>query len=139
VVLEVGAGWFGYWLDRMDAVDASGAGRGVPLKRKPSFYCKRNVWISADPDQHIPPAIVEFMGAEKFFWASDFPHPDHTGDCIKEVEEPGRQADALGAPQSTGRQCHARVQLHPVSQGWRRDRSLDLGFRSPKNRRQACL
>jgi predicted TIM-barrel fold metal-dependent hydrolase len=89
VVLEVGAGWFGYWLDRMDAVDASGAGRGVPLKRKPSFYCKRNVWISADPDQHIPPAIVEFMGAEKFFWASDFPHPDHTGDCIKEVEELG--------------------------------------------------
>jgi predicted TIM-barrel fold metal-dependent hydrolase len=27
------------------------------------------------------------MGEDKFFWASDFPHPDHTGDYIKEVEE----------------------------------------------------
>jgi predicted TIM-barrel fold metal-dependent hydrolase len=87
VVLEVGAGWISYWLDRMDAVYASGAGRGVPLKEKPSFYFKRNVWISADPDEHILPAIVQLMGEDKFFWASDFPHPDHTGDYIKEVEE----------------------------------------------------
>ncbi len=89
VVLEVGAGWISYWLDRMDAVYASGAGRGVPLKERPSFYFKRNVWISADPDERILPAIVELMGEDKFFWASDFPHPDHTGDYIKEVEELG--------------------------------------------------
>jgi predicted TIM-barrel fold metal-dependent hydrolase len=68
-------------------VYASGAGRGVPLKEKPSFYFKRNVWISADPDESVLPAIVELMGEDKFFWASDFPHPDHTGDYIKEVEE----------------------------------------------------
>jgi uncharacterized protein len=87
VVLEICAGWISYWLDRMDAVYDSGAGRSVPLKEKPSFYFRRNVWISADPDEHILPAIVELMGEDKFFWASDFPHPDHSGSYMKEVEE----------------------------------------------------
>jgi predicted TIM-barrel fold metal-dependent hydrolase len=31
--------------------------------------------------------MVELCGADKFFWASDFPHPDHVGNYIEEVEE----------------------------------------------------
>jgi len=27
------------------------------------------------------------LGADKFFWASDFPHPDHTGNYLEELEE----------------------------------------------------
>jgi uncharacterized protein len=87
VILEVGAGWVSYWLDRMDAVYESVAGRSVPLKEKPSAYFQRNVWISSDPDEHALPAMVELCGEDKFFWASDFPHPDHTGNYIKELEE----------------------------------------------------
>ncbi|MGH7935072.1 MAG: amidohydrolase family protein [Candidatus Binataceae bacterium] len=87
VLLEVGAGWISYWLDRLDAVFDSAVGRSVPLKEKPSFYFKRNCWISADPDEHSLPAMVDLIGADKFFWASDFPHADHTGDYIKELEE----------------------------------------------------
>ena len=87
VLLEVGAGWIGYWLDRMDAVYDSVMGRGVPLKEKPSYYFKRNVWISADPDEHSLPAMMQLCGDDRFFWASDFPHPDHTGDYIEELEE----------------------------------------------------
>src|SRR5579862_5002593 len=87
VVLEAGAGWISYWLDRMDAVYSSIAGRSVLSREKPSFHFKRNVWFSADPDEHSLPAMVEICGEDKFFWASDFPHPDHTGDYIKEVEE----------------------------------------------------
>ena len=87
VLLEVGAGWIGYWLDRMDAVYDSVMGRGVPLKEKPSYYFKRNVWISADPDEHSLPAMMQLCGEDRFFWASDFPHPDHTGDYIEELEE----------------------------------------------------
>jgi uncharacterized protein len=87
VILEVGAGWISYWLDRMDAVYDSIMGRTVPLKERPSAYFKRNVWISADPDEHSLPAMVELCGADRFFWASDFPHPDHTGNYIEEVEE----------------------------------------------------
>ena len=87
VLLEAGAGWIGYWLDRLDAVYASFMGRMVPLKEKPSFYFNRNCWISADPDERSLPAMVDLCGADKFFWASDFPHPDHVGNYIEEVEE----------------------------------------------------
>jgi predicted TIM-barrel fold metal-dependent hydrolase len=87
IILEVGAGWISYWLDRMDAVFESIAGRSVTSREKPSFYFKRNFWISADPDEHALPAMVQLCGEDKFFWASDFPHPDHTGNYIEELEE----------------------------------------------------
>jgi len=86
-ILEVGAGWVQYWLDRMDAVYDSVMGRGVPLKEKPSFYFRRNVWVSADPDEKSLPAMVNLCGSDRFFWATDFPHPDHTGNYIEELEE----------------------------------------------------
>lgn len=87
VLLEVGAGWISYWLDRLDAVYESMIGRTCPLKEKPSFYFRRNCWISADPDEHSLPAMVQLCGADKFFWASDFPHADHTANYIDELEE----------------------------------------------------
>lgn len=87
VLLEAGASWIAYWLDRLDAVFNSGIGRTIALKEKPSFYFDRQVWISADPDERALPAMVDLVGADKFFWASDFPHPDHAGNYIEEVEE----------------------------------------------------
>jgi predicted TIM-barrel fold metal-dependent hydrolase len=103
VILEVGAGWVQYWLDRMDAVYNSVMGRGVPLMEKPSFYFRRNVWVSADPDEKSLPAMVDLCGSDRFFWATDFPHPDHTGNYIEELEEFGnkmsdtqRRRDVLG-------------------------------------------
>ena len=92
VLLEAGAGWISYWLDRMDAAYSSYAGRKVPLKEKPSFYFRRNVWISADPDERALPAIIQLEGADKFMWASDFPHADHVSNYIEELEE---MADSL--------------------------------------------
>jgi uncharacterized protein len=29
--------------------------------------------------------IVDFVGADRFFWASDFPHPDHGDDYMEEL------------------------------------------------------
>jgi uncharacterized protein len=87
VLLEVGSGWISYWLDRLDAIYNSAAGRTVPLKEKPSFYFQRQCWISADPDEHALPAMVDLVGGDRFFWASDFPHYDHTGNYIHELEE----------------------------------------------------
>lgn len=95
VLLEVGAGWISYWLDRLDAVYNSAAARTVPLKERPSFYFKRQCWISADPDEHALPAMVDLIGADRFFWASDFPHYDHTGNYIHELEELEELADKL--------------------------------------------
>ena len=82
VVLESGASWVGYWLDRMDAVYASPQGRTVPLKEKPSVYFRCQCWISADPDETTLAAIIPLVGDDRFFWASDFPHPDHPPDYV---------------------------------------------------------
>ncbi len=86
-VLESGAGWVGYWLDRMDTVYASP--QGVParqvLPEKPSFYFRRQCWISGDPDETALAAIVPVVGADRFFWASDFPHPDHPPEYVPEL------------------------------------------------------
>ena len=87
VVLESGAGWAGYLLNRMDAVFDSPLGDTVKLKEKPSYYFYRNCWISGDPDEKAFGHVVDFVGADKFFWASDFPHPDHPDNYMDELTE----------------------------------------------------
>ena len=87
VVLESGAGWAGYLLNRMDAVFQTRLGENVRLKEKPSYYFYRQCWISGDPDEKAFGHIVEFVGADKFFWASDFPHLDHPGNYMEELLE----------------------------------------------------
>jgi uncharacterized protein len=99
VLLESGAGWIGYWLDRLDGVaTATFLGGRAPLKMKPSDYF-RQVWISGDPDERTLPAMMKNYGADRFFWASDYPHPDHTGDYLQALEE---MVDAVPAPARAG-------------------------------------
>jgi predicted TIM-barrel fold metal-dependent hydrolase len=98
VLLESGAGWIGYWLDRMDGYASSLLGRAVPLKEKPSTYFRRQCWISCDPDEQTIPALMQLFGEERFFWASDFPHPDHTGDYIVELEGLAGKLSPSGRP-----------------------------------------
>ncbi len=87
VVLESGASWIGYWLDRMDAVYASPQGMLVRqrLRQPPSAYFRRQCWISGDPDEQTLAAIIPLVGEDRFFWASDFPHPDHPPDYIRNL------------------------------------------------------
>jgi len=85
VVLESQAGWIGYLLDRMDAVWEGPLKATTELKSKPSEYFRRQCWISADPDERALAHIIEYVGADRFFWASDFPHPDHTADYMERL------------------------------------------------------
>ncbi len=88
LVLECGAGWVGYWLDRIDAVFSHTViGERVPLTQKPSDYFRERVWISADPDERMIPALAQRYGVERFLWASDFPHADHTPEYIHDLNE----------------------------------------------------
>jgi predicted TIM-barrel fold metal-dependent hydrolase len=100
LVLESGAGWVGYWLDRMDTVYASP--QGIPVRHvlpeKPSFYFRRQCWISGDPDETALAAIVPVVGADRFFWASDFPHPDHPPDYIPELTRLVQQLPEAARP-----------------------------------------
>jgi predicted TIM-barrel fold metal-dependent hydrolase len=88
VVLESQAGWIGYFLDRADAIFAGTTlGATVRLKEKPSHYFKRQCYISADPDERTIPAMMQLVGEDRFFWASDYPHPDHPGNYLDELKE----------------------------------------------------
>jgi predicted TIM-barrel fold metal-dependent hydrolase len=49
------------------------------------------------------PATVDLCGCDRFLWATDFTHPDHTTNYIEEWEEfgnkisdPQRRRDVLG-------------------------------------------
>ncbi len=88
LVLESGGGWIGYWLDRIDAVYShTFIGQRVPLEHKPSDYFRERVWISCDPDERTIPALAERFGVERFMWASDFPHADHTPEYVDDLDE----------------------------------------------------
>jgi uncharacterized protein len=88
LVLESGGGWIGYWLDRIDAVFGhTFMGERVPLKHKPSDYFRTQCWISCDPDERTIPALADRFGADRFLWASDFPHADHTPEYIHDLNE----------------------------------------------------
>src|SRR5207247_10062401 len=75
-------GLIGYWIERMDAVFASPIGKTVPLEHKPSDYFRRQCWISGDPDERAVAGVIPFVGEDRFFWASDFPHADHPPDYV---------------------------------------------------------
>jgi uncharacterized protein len=103
VVLESGGGWIGYWLDRIDAVYGhTFVGTRVPLDRKPSDYFRERVWISCDPDERTIPALAQRFGADRFMWASDFPHADHTPEYLADLDELAGAFDEEGRRQFLG-------------------------------------
>ncbi len=87
VVLESQAGWIGYLLDRMDAVFRGGLGATTNMKELPSSYFARQCFISADPDEKALSRVIDHVGADRFFWASDYPHPDHDDDYMTELAQ----------------------------------------------------
>ncbi|MGE0822049.1 MAG: amidohydrolase family protein [Candidatus Binatia bacterium] len=98
VVLESQAGWIGYLLDRMDAVYKVPLGKTTGMKESPSTYFRRQCWISADPDEKTVTTVIQAVGSDRFFWASDFPHPDHIshymqalGEMVAPLPEAARQ------------------------------------------------
>jgi predicted TIM-barrel fold metal-dependent hydrolase len=103
VVLEIGAGWIGYWLERMDATYESPLGRAVPLKVRPSEYFKRQCWVSGDPDERSLAGVIPFVGEDRFFWASDFPHADHPPDYLANLEALVELLPASARPKVLGR------------------------------------
>jgi hypothetical protein len=69
------AGWVGEWLERFEygykyMKDTS------RMKRPPSEYFARNIWVSGDPEERMLPFMVQFGGDDKFFIGSDYPHAE---------------------------------------------------------------
>ena len=98
VILESQAGWTGHILDRMDAVWRGPLGKTTGMKESPKTYFNRQCWVSADPDEQMASAVINVVGSDRFFWASDFPHPDHIphymqalGDLVAPLPEESQQ------------------------------------------------
>jgi predicted TIM-barrel fold metal-dependent hydrolase len=86
-ILETGAGWLPFWLDRLDEhceflnelhVDPEQNVDTGDLTMMPSEYFRRQGWISAEPTEPNLRGLVDYVGADKLLWASDFPHADCT-------------------------------------------------------------
>ncbi|MGH7804218.1 MAG: amidohydrolase family protein, partial [Candidatus Binatia bacterium] len=89
-VLEAQAGWIGSFLDRLDSVwehVCPAPGRGIPLTEKPSTVFRRQCFISADPDEISTAKIMDYVGDDRFMWASDYPHYDHPESWVPELQK----------------------------------------------------
>jgi predicted TIM-barrel fold metal-dependent hydrolase len=89
VVLESGASWLGFWADRMDALYRSPLRVTLPLRELPSAYVRRQCWVSADPDERGLPPVIDYIGAERFLWATDYPHSDHDASYMRDLRALG--------------------------------------------------
>jgi predicted TIM-barrel fold metal-dependent hydrolase len=85
LLLETGGGWIAHFLERMDAKHKLLSWK-TGLKHYPSEYFKRQCWISFDPDETTIPAMVKHCGADRFIWASDFPHFDASPAAVEETK-----------------------------------------------------
>jgi predicted TIM-barrel fold metal-dependent hydrolase len=94
VVLEAGAGWLGFWVDRMDAFYRSSLRATIPLAHPPSTYVHRQCWISGDPDETTLPLLIRHFGADRFLWATDYPHADHEAGYMVELHALAEQLTA---------------------------------------------
>lgn len=101
-ILEVGSGWIGAMLDRLDAYSVSVRMPGLSSKPTASEYFRRQCFISGDPDETAAPHVIDHVGADCFMWATDYPHPDHPHTWVDDltlyaqVLTPSTRAKVLG-------------------------------------------
>jgi predicted TIM-barrel fold metal-dependent hydrolase len=75
--LEAGVGWLPFWMERLDEHYELMPEYVPYLKRKPSMAIRsENFFISCDPDEATLPYVVNSIGADRFLYASDYPHFD---------------------------------------------------------------
>ncbi|MCY4583469.1 MAG: amidohydrolase family protein, partial [Chloroflexi bacterium] len=76
--MEAGCGWVPYWLERMDEKwRIRGADEAPALRRSPTEYVQQGNWFfHTEADEKMLPYTASVIGADKLFFASDFPHWD---------------------------------------------------------------
>src|SRR5581483_12171247 len=74
-ILECGAGWVPWMMDRMDE-EVERKGRFTPrLKKKPSDYVRDgNIFFTAEVEESTLPLFASYVRPDILLWASDFPH-----------------------------------------------------------------
>jgi predicted TIM-barrel fold metal-dependent hydrolase len=87
VMVECGAGWLAWLLERMDeAYEEHAVWVNPKLAEPPSFYVRRQGHVTFGNDAA---GVVNraFTGIEPLLWASDYPHPEGTWPHTQETLE----------------------------------------------------
>lgn len=76
--LEIGGTWMPYWLDRMDEHwELRGEFEAPLLKKKPSEIVREYpIYTTIEEAETMLPAAVDYIGADRFMYATDIPHWD---------------------------------------------------------------
>ena len=83
LVVEAGAGWVGYVMDRLDEkYERFGS---TAMKKRPSDYFRRNVWVVFEPDERSIDSQCDLLGEEHLLWGSDYPHIDSYIDAASRI------------------------------------------------------
>jgi uncharacterized protein len=74
-VLECGAGWVPWMMDRMDEEVERKSRFSPRLTRKPSEYIRDgNIFFTAEVEESALPLFAQYVRPDILLWASDFPH-----------------------------------------------------------------
>jgi predicted TIM-barrel fold metal-dependent hydrolase len=95
IVLECGGGWIAHWMDRLGEFEESYGWTTAGMSLTPEEYFRRQCWISFDPGERTAGVLGPLAGADRFIWASDFPHSDakYPG-VVEELRERNGDLDA---------------------------------------------
>jgi predicted TIM-barrel fold metal-dependent hydrolase len=85
VLAESGIGWIPSMLERMDWQYANEFS-AIGLELKPSEYWRRQMYATFQWDS-VGMHLLEFLGADRVMYASDYPHPDGTWPDSRQVAE----------------------------------------------------
>jgi len=100
IVLECGGGWIAHWMDRLNEFEESYGWTTAAMSLTPEEYFRRQCWISFDPGERTPGLLAPIVGADRFIWASDFPHSDAKYPGV--VDELRERNAGLPAPDRIG-------------------------------------
>ena len=77
--MESGCSWVPYWTNRMDEEYEKRAPEAPVLKKKPSEYVRGgNLFFHGEGDEVLLPEAMRWLGTGTVFYASDYPHWDHS-------------------------------------------------------------
>jgi predicted TIM-barrel fold metal-dependent hydrolase len=100
IVLECGGGWIAHWMDRLNEFEDSYGWATAAMSLTPEEYFRRQCWISFDPGERTAGLLGPIVGADRFVWASDFPHSDAQYPGV--VDELREHSASLPAADRTG-------------------------------------